>query len=72
MPIIAKVDKEIVPVGTGFIIHDAGLMMTAAHVLVDAAAKAVRKVNETGKFYNHYELYALHATNEKHPDARHW
>lgn len=68
MPILSIADSHLVAHGTGFIITSHGIMMTAKHVIEDAWSHRIRKINEQGQFYDHYELYALYQTNERHPD----
>lgn len=68
MPILSIADGHLVAHGTGFIITAHGIMMTAKHVIEDAWSHRIRKINEQGQFYDHYELYALYQANERHPD----
>ncbi|HZS41417.1 MAG TPA: serine protease [Polyangia bacterium] len=68
MPLIVKFGAEWYPVGTGFVISN-DLIVTAGHVL-DYAESKKRRVNDgTGRFYDHYELYALYLRDEEIPGA---
>jgi S1-C subfamily serine protease len=60
MPLLAKVDGLLWPVGTAFAIHSAGLMVTARHVVEEAASHAVPRHGADGSSYMHYELIALY------------
>lgn len=68
MPVVSIVDSQIIPLGTGFMIAADGLMMTAKHVVDAAVAKTVRRLNPEGQYYDHFELYALYVTSERHGD----
>lgn len=68
MPIITFVEDKIMPLGTGFIIQDGGLMMTARHVLEAGHRQKQRKTATDGSPYDHIELYALYVTSEPHPE----
>lgn len=63
LPLVAKVDETIYPVGTGFIINPSGLFVTAAHVLEEAHKYGDRRMGEKG-FYHHYELYVVYINNQ--------
>lgn len=69
LPLVVKIDDKIQPVGTGFIVNASGLFVTAAHVLEAAANFAVRHRRDDGTYYNHYEFYALYASNKAIPDS---
>jgi hypothetical protein len=69
MPIVSIADGNLIAHGTGFTITSHGLIMTAKHVVEDAWSHRVRKLNEQGQFYDHYELYVLYQTKEPHPDG---
>lgn len=68
LPLVAKIDNELFPVGTGFVINADGLFVTAAHVLTEAHSKAVRRQNLNGQYYNHYEFYAIYVSDEPLPE----
>lgn len=68
LPLVAKVDDQLFPVGTGFVINASGLFVTAAHVLEEACNKAIRRKGVDGKYYNHYEFYAIYVSDEPLPD----
>jgi hypothetical protein len=64
LPLVAKVDDEVYPIGTGFVLNASGLIATAAHVLEEAEGYAVRRRREDGEgYYDHYELYAVYLNN---------
>jgi Trypsin-like peptidase domain len=63
MPLVAKIDDKICPMGTGFMINPSGLMVTACHVLEAAHNLGVRRMGAKG-FYHHYELYACYSNSE--------
>lgn len=70
MPLLTTVENHLVPIGTGFMIAADGLMITAGHVVDQALRTKTRRLNAQGKYYDHYELYALYATDERHsPDS---
>jgi len=71
MPLFTKANEQEEPIGTGFMISADGLMMTAAHVVQAAAATAQRRLSPEGKFYDHYEFYALYVTDEEHGTEGH-
>ncbi|MBD2129014.1 serine protease [Microcoleus sp. ZQ-A2] len=50
MPIVAKVYDRLIPIGTGFVIAPDGLMMTAAHVLIEAEKHKIRKKSQMESF----------------------
>lgn len=68
-PLIMEVDGAFLPIGTGFVINPNGLFISASHVLLEAKKKATRKINEYGKFYDHFELHAIYVSNELHPNS---
>jgi len=63
-PLIVKVGDEIDVVGSCFAISSNGLICTAAHVLLEANSRAMRRKSAKGGYYSHYEFYALYASNE--------
>ncbi len=69
MPLIAKIDDEFIPLGTGFNITNYGLMITAKHV-IDFAFKHIKNTVNT----NHYTLddslniFAFYVSDIKHRD----
>jgi hypothetical protein len=69
MPLIAKIDDEFIPLGTGFAINPNGLIITAAHVLEAAYALASRRLSSEGAYYDHYEFYALYASDDPIPNS---
>lgn len=72
LPLVAKVDDSLFPVGTGFVINSDGLFVTAAHVLTEAHAKAVRRQNqEDTQYYDHLEFYAIYVSQEPIPGTNH-
>lgn len=73
LPIIALADEKIIFLGTGFIIHQNGLMMTAKHLFddVDIEKVRLRRRAESGHFKN-FSLYALYVSSEKHDGTNHF
>ena len=69
MPILGIADDRLIAYGTGFIVAAYGLMMTAKHVIQEAWSHSMRRLNEQGQFYDHFELYALYITAERHADS---
>jgi hypothetical protein len=61
MPLVAKVANTFVPVGTGFMIHPSGLMITARHVIAEAQRLAEEEAGQKGATYG---LYAMYITDE--------
>jgi len=69
LPLVAKADGALFPVGTGFVINASGLFVTAAHVLEEANGKAIRRINQDGKYYDHYEFFAVCVGTENLPGS---
>ena len=65
LPLVVKIDDEIILIGTGFVINNSGLFVTAKHVLVEAQKNAVSRRREDGIFYKHYEFYGIYASNQE-------
>lgn len=63
LPLIAKIDDTIYPVGTGFVLNPNGLIVTASHVLEAAHKHGMRRMGQNG-FYHHYEFYACYSNSE--------
>jgi len=69
LPLVAKVEDQIYPVGTGFVLNPDGLFVTAAHVLEEAESRAVYKQNDDGELYKHYEFYAIYIGNQRNTNS---
>ena len=69
LPLIAMVDDEFFPVGTGFVVNRDGLIVTAAHVLEAAASMAVRRLGDDGSFRDLYGFYALYVSDQINADG---
>lgn len=67
MPIVAILDGEIVPQGTGFVISPDGFLITAKHVLEGFANPKIKRRDGKG-FYREYSLNSLYTSNVKHGD----
>ncbi len=65
LPLIAKVDDRLWPVGTAFVIYPGGLLLTARHVLEEAERHAIPRQRSDGSTYRHYELYALYMSSSR-------
>lgn len=73
MPLFTVRDGNFVPVGTGFVVGGDGLMMTASHVVLEAAAAAGHVVRDEPQDLQGGELYALYVSDEKHgPNNEHF
>jgi hypothetical protein len=57
MPLIAECQGHFKPVGTGFIIHPSGIMMTARHVIAEAQRLAEEHTGVRGAPYGFNALY---------------
>src|SRR4051812_31504313 len=69
MPLLTKVGDTFQHVGTGFMIHPDGLMMTATHVLRYAESLGSVSIDPiTRERKVNYELYALYVSNEANDD----
>lgn len=69
MPLVTIADGKLVPLGTAFAIGPSGILLTAKHVVNHAKSFRTRKVGSNGKWYDHWELYALYMTNEPNDDG---
>lgn len=63
LPIFAMSKKNIIPLGTGFIITNSGLMLTAKHVIEDFVDK--RKIRGTNEPIENFGLFALYSSDKK-------
>jgi S1-C subfamily serine protease len=65
LPLIAKVGNRLWPVGTAFAVHPYGLLVTARHVIAEAASHAEVRTDANDKDYKHYELVALYMSSSR-------
>ena len=66
LPIFAMSEKNIIPLGTGFIITNSGLMLTARHVIEEIVdKKEFRDVNEPIQNFGLFALYSSDKKNDK-------
>lgn len=66
LPIFAMSQKNMVPLGTGFLITSSGLIMTARHVVEDFVDR--KEIRDTGEPIDNFGLYALYISNQMHPN----
>jgi len=67
LPIFAMSQKNMIPLGTGFVIASSGLLMTARHVVEDFVDK--KEIRDTGEPIENFRLYVLHVSDKKHPNG---
>lgn len=65
MPLLVISGQALIALGTGFMITEDGLLMTAAHVAQEAVKYGVRSRRQDGGFDYELSLYALYITNQK-------
>jgi hypothetical protein len=71
MPVMTRVDGEFLALGTAFVVNSAGgLLLTAYHVAEEALKYKNRRLGVDGKYYGHYELYVLFASDADAGDGK--
>lgn len=68
MPIVAFADGQCVPLGTGFVIAERGLMMTAKHNIEELIAGKMKKRDGEGYYEKIEKIYAVYLTNDLQKD----
>jgi len=63
LPIFAMSKNNIIPLGTGFIITNSGLMLTARHVIENIVDK--RKIIDTNEPIENFSLFAIYSSDKK-------
>ncbi len=73
MPLFTVRDGNFIPIGTGFVVGGDGLMMTASHVVLEAAVAAGLAVCDEPQHLQGGDLYALYVSDERHgPSNEHF
>jgi len=68
LPIFAMSNNNFVPLGTGFIITNSGIMMTARHVIENIIDN--KEIRDSGEPIENFGLFALYSSDKKNTKTR--
>jgi len=68
LPIFAISKNNLIPLGTGFIITNSGIMMTARHVVENIIDK--KEIRDSGEPIENFGLFALYSSDKKNTKTK--